>query len=132
MISLFHWGEFAAAKTSPDLVMCIDCFLCSLWSCATAYLKTADPKSAVLNKYTCTTLGLTLTGSYFFHELQALIIILMTLVEGAYGRNGDTVDANLAEGGERTRDRATSLSHGKLARKKLNGNRKSLRLSVLK
>lgn len=29
----------------------------------------------------------------------------MTLVEGACIRNGDTVDANLAEGGEKARDR---------------------------
>lgn len=29
----------------------------------------------------------------------------MTPVEGAYGRNGDTADANRAEGGEKTRDR---------------------------
>lgn len=30
--------------------------------------------------------------------------VLMTLVEGAYGRNGYTADANWAEGGEKTRD----------------------------
>lgn len=38
-------------------------------------------------------------------------------MEGACGRNGDTADANLAEGGEKTRDIYTSLSHVKLARK---------------
>lgn len=31
--------------------------------------------------------------------------MLMTLVEGAQGRNGETADANWAEGGEKTRDR---------------------------
>lgn len=31
--------------------------------------------------------------------------MLMTRVEGAYGRNGDSANANWAEGGEKTRDR---------------------------
>lgn len=31
--------------------------------------------------------------------------MLMTLVEGAYGRNGDTADVNWTEGGEKARDR---------------------------
>ncbi|TNN56016.1 hypothetical protein EYF80_033732 [Liparis tanakae] len=37
--------------------------------------------------------------------IHARIIMQMTPVEGAYGRNGDTADANRAEGGGKTRDR---------------------------
>lgn len=65
---------------------------------------------------------------FFLLELQALIKMLMTLVEGAYRRNGDTADANWSKDtGQRLRHRVTSSW-----RENTGANRKSLSASVTK
>lgn len=66
--------------------------------------------------------------SFFFHELQARIIMLMTWVEGACGRNGDSADANRAEGGDKG---LTSRGCIKLAGESSGGNRNSPGLRML-